>query len=196
MLSSSYIETSFLSRHERYAKLSEMYESMDLSSVRSLNDNKKLAPHKSVPIRKMSITMRKRYDFFHELIYLYQQKDKYEIEEDTEKLGEINSELTNFLQNVFVRALWMINRNIGINEDIQIGSRIYNTRESMYKLFEEIDDFSEEDEEYYSIESFVMTKIYLLNHTIVTHIQRVYHIPIYKPFIDHINNYIKRNLVV
>ncbi len=191
MYSVSYQRESFMptDRHERYKILDEMYSSMSVGTIRCYE------PHQSIPIRKMRIELNKRYDFIYELLYKYQKKKAYEREDNDEKVAEINDEISNYLKEVFLRTLWMINRNISLSDPIIIGSTLYTVKDSMIKIFEGVIDFIDDNDDYYQVQSFIMKKIYILDFKVIQHLDRIYYLQEFKPFIEHFNMYIKRNLV-
>ncbi len=174
-------------RYERYEMLNEQY-----------NERIRYEPHKSIPIKKLKIKTNRKDDFIYELIYKHEKKRDISLLDDenkTIKMGEINQEISDYLQDVFIRSIWMINRSIGRSDTIYIESSNYTVRESLNEFLGDIIDFKNDDEDYYTIIDIFMNKIYRINEDIMQIIIEKYHTPRYRSFIYHINLYIKTNLV-
>ncbi len=158
----------------------------------------KYEPHKSIPIQKLKMEMTKKDDFIFELIYKFEKKNKI-IREDGEdkviQLGEINKQISDYLQNVFIRAIWMMNRSIGGLFTSHIESTNYSIRESMIVLLGDIINFDEDCDDYYLIIDNIMCKTYTIDENIINHLKIKYSNIRFRPFIQHINTYIKTHLV-
>lgn len=187
-----FYSTSFETKNRflRYDMLNEQYSSSHTFM--------KYEPHKSIPIQKLNIKMTKKDDFIFELIHKFENKKKIVREDGEDKiiqLGEINKEISDFLQNVFIRAIWMINRNIGGLFTNHIESTNYSIRESLNILIGELINLEEDKEDYYSIIDNIMCKIYIIDENIINYLKIKYSQSRFRPFIQHINTYIKTHLV-
>jgi hypothetical protein len=184
-------ESKYFNRFERYDMLNEEY-------TESNYDRKRYEPHKSIPIRKMKVKTIKKDDFIFELIHKFNRKKEILISDDENKIiniGDINQEISDYLQNIFIRSLWMINRNIGRCELIYSESLNYSIRESLNILLGDVINFEKDDEDYYTVIDIFMNKIYRLDEKIIESLIAKYSISRYSPFIYHLNLYIKTNLV-
>ncbi len=180
-------------RFLRYDMLNEQY-----FGTHGTQTFMKYEPHKSIPIQKLKMKMMKKDDFIFELIYKFEKKNKI-IREDGEdkviQLGEINKEISDYLQNVFIRAIWMMNRSIGGLFTNHIESINYSIRESMIVLLGDIINFDEDCDDYYLIIHNIMCKTYTIDENIIDHLKIKYSQSRFRPFIQHINTYIKTHLV-
>ncbi len=187
----SALNSKYQNRLERYDMLNEEYSLY-------IDDKKRYEPHKSIPIQKLKVKTIKKDDFIFELIHKFNKKEEISLSDDenkTIKVREMNQEISDYLQNIFIRAIWMINRSIGRCEFIYSESSNYSIRESLKMILGDVIDFENDDENYYSVNDLFINKIYNINEKIIESLIRKYSISRYSPFIYHFNLYIKTNLV-
>ncbi len=155
-------------------------------------------PHKAIPIMKENVITRKHRDYFYEMIYRHNENKS--ISSDISLTSNNYSE---FLQNVIIRAIWMICNNIGINSYIDIRFDRMNIQQSFYTL---IFDFCKKKNirdlnQFYDYDFFIFQNYgfniysYKLNEDLVQYFEEIYDNPHYRIFINHFNIFINHNLV-